>query len=713
MNYPLITEYIDAIRSAEHNFDKLTNLRAVLDGDGQPIMMSGNSSVVFKMEDVSNGKHYAVKCFLKEQENRAESYQLISDELSVLQSDFVVTIKYLNKELFVDSNNLSEEKLPVVLMNWVEGETLDKYIRNIIDDKYQLSLLAYQFSRLSMWLLAQPFAHGDLKPDNIIVREDGTLTLVDYDGMYVPAMKGQKARELGSPDFRHPSRTEDSFDEHIDDFSIASIMLSLKAIAVEPDLLEKFGAEDRLLLSEKDYIDINECQLINEITATEDSELRKLLGLFNIAIIEGNLSKVSYRLFSMSLPQKELFETEQLLIPFRKKDKWGFCNTKKQIVIEPQYDIVEPFSDGLAVVVLFGLDWKWGFIDKSGKQVIPLKYGMVEPFSEGLAKVFLDWSFGYIDETGEEVTPLKYDMVYLFSEGLAIVQLDGKYGFIDKTGEEVTPLKYDGVYLFSEGLAAVELDGKYGFIDETGKEVIPLKYDNAKSFSEGLAAVELDGKYGFIDKAEKVVITFKYDDAKSFSEGLAVVTLDWKQGYVDKTGKEVIPIKYDSTGGFSEGLAAVLLDGKWGYIDKTGKEVIPIKYDDAQSFSEGLAIVVLDGKWGYIDKSGKEVIPLKYDSVEPFSEGFAAVESDEKYGFVDKTGKEVIPLKYDSVEPFSEGFAAVESDEKYGFIDKAGKVVIPFKYDDAKSFSEGFAVVKLDGGEWSNIDKNGTEYFED
>ena len=61
MNYPLNTEYIDAIRSAEDNFDKLNNLRAVLDGNGQPIMMSGNSSVAFKMVNVLNGKHYAVK----------------------------------------------------------------------------------------------------------------------------------------------------------------------------------------------------------------------------------------------------------------------------------------------------------------------------------------------------------------------------------------------------------------------------------------------------------------------------------------------------------------------------------------------------------------------------------------------------------------------------------------------------------------------------
>ena len=32
MNYPLISEYIEAIRSAEDNFDKLRNLRPLFDG---------------------------------------------------------------------------------------------------------------------------------------------------------------------------------------------------------------------------------------------------------------------------------------------------------------------------------------------------------------------------------------------------------------------------------------------------------------------------------------------------------------------------------------------------------------------------------------------------------------------------------------------------------------------------------------------------------
>ena len=241
MNYPLISEYVEAIKAAEDNFDQLKHLCPVLGEDGEPVMTSGNFAVVFKMKDEQTGKLHAVKCFLKEQEGRAEAYRQIAEELEYVSSTFLTPIKYLDKELFVDSANSEDSEFPVLLMDWVEGQTLDKYIREHIDDQYELSLLAYQFSRLAMWLMPQPFAHGDLKPDNILVKEDGTLVLVDYDGMYVPAMKGQKARELGSPDFRHPGRTEEVFDDHIDDFSLASILLSLKAIALQPSLLEEYG----------------------------------------------------------------------------------------------------------------------------------------------------------------------------------------------------------------------------------------------------------------------------------------------------------------------------------------------------------------------------------------------------------------------------------------------------------------------------------------
>ena len=297
MNYPLLSEYIESIKLVEDNFEELKHLRPVLDEDGKPVMSSGNFAVVFKMKDEQTGKLHAVKCFLKEEESRAEAYRMIAEELELVNSSYLTPIRYLDKELFVDSNVTNETEFPILLMDWVEGKTLDKYIRENIDDQYALEMLAYQFSRLAMWLLPQPFAHGDLKPDNIIVRDDGSLVLVDYDGMYVPTMKGQKARELGSPDFRHPSRTADEFNEHIDDFPIASILLSLKAIALQPGLLEEYGAKDRLLLSEADYRNISGSQFFKQVFPSDNMELNKLMNLFMLALSENNLSAVSSNLF--------------------------------------------------------------------------------------------------------------------------------------------------------------------------------------------------------------------------------------------------------------------------------------------------------------------------------------------------------------------------------------------------------------------------------
>ena len=82
MNYPLISEYVEAIKAAEDNFDQLKHLRPVLDDDGMPVMSGGNFAVVFKMKDEQTGKLHAVKCFLKEQEGRAEAYRQIAEELA-------------------------------------------------------------------------------------------------------------------------------------------------------------------------------------------------------------------------------------------------------------------------------------------------------------------------------------------------------------------------------------------------------------------------------------------------------------------------------------------------------------------------------------------------------------------------------------------------------------------------------------------------------
>ena len=297
MQYPLISEYVSAIQDANDNLDELAHLVPVLDDHGEPYRSSGAFAVVFKMKDEQTGKCYALKCFTEEQEGRAEAYRQIADELDFVDSSYITSVKYLEKEIFVDSS-CEEDEFPVLLMDWIDGETMENYIAENYQDNYAMAMLCYRFCKMAAWLRSQPFAHGDIKPDNIMVRPDGNLTLVDYDGMFVPAMKGQKSPTIGTKDFSHPLRTVDDFDETIDDFALASIALSLKAISMNSKLLDTYGASDRLLFSESDYRTPSSSKAISALQELMcDKNFCTLYSLFMLALARKELSACSCRLF--------------------------------------------------------------------------------------------------------------------------------------------------------------------------------------------------------------------------------------------------------------------------------------------------------------------------------------------------------------------------------------------------------------------------------
>lgn len=305
MQYPLISEYLAAIRDAHDNLEKLSHLVPVLDNYGEPYRSSGAFAVVFKMKDEQTGKCYALKCFTEEQEGRAEAYRQIAEELEFVDSPYITSVKYLEKELFVDSN-CEDEEFPVLLMDWIEGETMETYIADNYTDTHAMAMLCYRFCKMAAWLRSQSFAHGDIKPDNIMVRSDGTLTLVDYDGMFVPAMKGQKSPTIGTKDFSDPLRTIDDFDETIDDFALASIALSLKAISLNPSLLNEYGASDRLLFSAADYLDLSKSKTLTSLQGLlADEEAITLMSMFLLASAKKNLSMCSFRLFGVQKPKEK------------------------------------------------------------------------------------------------------------------------------------------------------------------------------------------------------------------------------------------------------------------------------------------------------------------------------------------------------------------------------------------------------------------------
>ncbi len=329
------------------------------------------------------------------------------------------------------------------------------------------------------------------------------------------------------------------------------------------------------------------------------------------------------------------------LFPIHQNDKWGFINRQGEVVIQPQFEIALPFSEGLAVACL-NRD-KCGYIDENGKYVINPQFEFAGRFSDSLAAVASGGKVGYIDKTGKYAINPQFELMQsgpanlttlslnTFSEGLAQVKIGEKIGFIDKTGKIIINPQFDNAFPFFDGLSATQIGSKWGFVDKEGKIVINPQFDNAQPFINGLAAVIIGGKCGYVDKTGKIVINPQFDQGYPFSDnGLARVWTGGKTGFIDREGKYVINPQFGGLGSdydvrvlmiftsdiqllsFSEGFAPVKVGDKdAGFIDETGKIVINPQFNFASPFYGGLAIVTFGsgpgGDMGWIDKEGKYI----------------------------------------------------------------------------------------------------------
>ena len=182
---------------------------------------------------------------------------------------------------------------PLVLLPWVEGKSLVREVDCHLHSPERLLQLSQDFGHFAYWLRSQPFAHGDLKSDNLRIRPDGSIVLLDYDGIYLPSMQGELPREEGNPDYTHPLCSPSDFNLHASDFALAVIALSLRALALAPELFSRFGGRDHLLLSAWDFRHPKQSPALEALKSLpHDAYLAQLLDLFFQALEKKNLAHI-------------------------------------------------------------------------------------------------------------------------------------------------------------------------------------------------------------------------------------------------------------------------------------------------------------------------------------------------------------------------------------------------------------------------------------
>jgi len=133
--------------------------------------------------------------------------------------------------------------------------------------------------------------------------------------------------------------------------------------------------------------------------------------------------------------KKEVGQKQVGLFHMIQNGKYGYIDSKGKIVIQPQFDEADEFSEGLAPVRVGD---KWGYIDPTGRIVIKPQYGRVGEFSEGLAAVSVPGGKeGYMDRAQRIVIQPQFDKAWPFVGGLARVKIGDKVGYIDKKGNYI------------------------------------------------------------------------------------------------------------------------------------------------------------------------------------------------------------------------------------------------------------------------------------
>jgi hypothetical protein len=263
----------------------------------KPWGLEGGFAVVYKYRTQS-GQMKAMRCFRVPMTVDTRSrYEKMSGYFRQYIPDITIDFRYYEEGILVKESVQSTQKMvcPVIVMEWVEGMTLLDAVDNLCRKRDTLTLgaLAEGWLNLVQRMWQANMAHGDLAGVNVMVRPDGQLTLIDYDGVYIPEFKGMQQIVLGQIGYQHPQMHLRQFNEHMDDFSALVIYLSLLSLQGQPELWERYvqrnakgQLDGNMLFTRDDFNDPDGSPVFADLLKSSDLQVRDLTRFLHDACLQ-------------------------------------------------------------------------------------------------------------------------------------------------------------------------------------------------------------------------------------------------------------------------------------------------------------------------------------------------------------------------------------------------------------------------------------------
>ena len=285
MNWPSMSDYQDAIQSPRTCFTDgpLKSGTPALNPLGLPQPITGGFASVYQVR--SGRSRWAVRCFLHRIPDLRERYALISRYLKKKTLRCMVAFDYLPEGIRVKG-----DWYPALKMEWVDGDTLNVHVKKNLGNSKGLLKMADRWNGLVENLERSGIGHCDLQHGNVLVKS-GEFRLIDYDGMFVPALQGRGSHEKGHPAYQHPRRSGRDFGGEVDRFPALVIYVSLLALAREPKLWDRFYDDDNLLFRRSDFLDSAASPVFEAMNEVGDTEVKRLAEILQRAC-EGSLRDI-------------------------------------------------------------------------------------------------------------------------------------------------------------------------------------------------------------------------------------------------------------------------------------------------------------------------------------------------------------------------------------------------------------------------------------